>query len=184
MCYIFTREMLVNSKAAILVLVMLFSNFLFGCASSIKSQNIREVKLRDYRSIYVEHVPLGRYAVSVSSIGVGGGKKGVVGALTSSHAMSGEDQSVMASQDLEFALREIGFHVVNDPGEADAIVIFSIGTVRRDPVAGWIADRAVLSFNDVFTGEGLFVAHSRSSWVTLKISAHIEGLKKSVYKSY
>jgi len=90
----------------------------------------------------------------------------------------------MAGQDVEYALRDIGFETVSSAEQADAVAVFSIATVRKDPIAGWIADRAMLQFRDVKTGSVLYTAKSESSWVTLQIDNLIGGLKKEIQKAY
>ncbi|HLA33014.1 MAG TPA: hypothetical protein VJ047_18490 [Pseudomonas sp.] len=159
-----------------------------GCAASVKSQAVRGVELRKYNKVFVTTLTTGSGSQTVTKAGLGAG--GVVGSallaggLAVNHVMTGTDQVIMAGQDVEYALRDIGFETVSSAEQADAVAVFSIATVRKDPIAGWIADRAMLQFRDVKTGSVLYTAKSESSWVTLQIDNLIGGLKKEIQKAY
>jgi hypothetical protein len=87
-------------------------------------------------------------------------------AVSSTQAMAGQDQAMLAAQDVAFELGSIGFSVVDTPGQADVFADFSIGTVRYDPLTGWIADRAFLEFRLARTAEVLASYRSEVRWVT------------------
>jgi hypothetical protein len=87
-------------------------------------------------------------------------------AVSSTQVMTGQDQALLAAQDVAFELGSMGFAVVEAPGQADLFADFSIGTVRFDPLAGWIADRAFLEFKNARTAEVLASYRSEVRWVT------------------
>jgi len=58
-----------------------------------------------------------------------------------------------AFQLLQYLLIDIGFQVVTDTAGANAIVDFSLGTVKYDSIYGWITNESFLFFKDGKTGE-------------------------------
>lgn len=66
----------------------------------------------------------------------------------SGQVSSGEAQAAQALESLKFELLALGFQMTDTPAEADALADFSIGQIRYDPLVGWIADQAVLTFKD------------------------------------
>jgi len=137
---------------------------LTGCGATIHSQLVKkDARLGDYKKVYLMIATAGG-GISVTGASMGGGfttanatpsgasASGVGSALSVSHAMTGNDQIIMAAEDIAFALRDMGFETVDKAEQADLIALFSIGTVRYDPLAGWIADRAFLQFKDSKSG--------------------------------
>ena len=88
----------------------------------------------------------------------------------------------MAAQDIAFALRDQGFETVDDPEQADMIALFSIGTVRYDPLAGWIADRAFLQFKESKTGSMIVSIKADAQVVTPTVSTLVDNLISEVEK--
>jgi len=78
-------------------------------------------------------------------------------AIAGGSTMSGLEQAQISVQKMKFELAKIGFVVVNEPDQADALVDFNIGAVRFDPLAGWIADEASVVF---LNNKGETLAHS------------------------
>jgi hypothetical protein len=64
------------------------------------------------------------------------------------------------------ALEVQGFLFVQNPEDAEVIMAFSIGVVRNDPLAGWIADQASLVISDRETGERREAYQVKSAGVT------------------
>src|SRR3990167_3178580 len=115
------------------VLVIVMSLILLGgCAASVKSQAVRGVELRKYNKVFVTTLTTGSGSQTVTKAGLGAG--GVVGSallaggLAVNHVMTGTDQVIMAGQDVEYALRDIGFETVSSAEQADAVAVFSIAT--------------------------------------------------------
>ncbi|HCO94686.1 MAG TPA: hypothetical protein DIU00_12175 [Phycisphaerales bacterium] len=98
--------------------------------------------------------------------------------------MSGQDQVIMAAQDIAFSLRQIGFDTVDRTQDADMVVLFSIGTVRYDPLAGWIADRAFIEFKDTKTGSVVCSIKANVQFITPTINTLVKKLVSEVKRYY
>ena len=146
-------------KILYFLLLLIFT----GCGATIHSQLLKkDIRLGDYKKVHLMIATSGG-ATSITGTGMGGGFAtatatpsgstvgGVGSSLSVSHAMSGNDQIIMTAQDVAFALRDMGFDTVDKPEDADVIALFSIGTVRYDPLSGWIANRAFLQFKETKT---------------------------------
>ena len=105
----------------------------------------------------------------------GGAAFGVAGFSAS----SGEGQAELALQQLENELLMSGFDVQRS-SSAPAIGEFSIGEIRRDPMVGWIADRALLTIRDADTGEVVASFTAEDNGVTQTTTALVEALASSV----
>jgi hypothetical protein len=165
---------------------------LAGCGASTEIQFAKkDVKLSDYRKQHVVIMTSGG-GVSLSSVGFGSGsavaKRTGTGAVASGsgtsisvqHALPSDDQIFMAGQDIAFGLTGLGFNVVDREEDADMLALFSIGTVRFDPLAGWIADRAILQFKDRTTGEGVLTIKADLQFITPTVSTLVENLLDEV----
>jgi hypothetical protein len=135
-----------------MVMILLFVVNLLGCGATVHSQFIKkDLHLRDYKKVHLT-VATGGSAISVTGAGIGGGVarlgrtssggsvSGIGSTLSVSHTMSGDDQIIMAAQDIAFSLQEMGFELVDKSEDADILLLFSIGTVRYDPLAWLIHD--------------------------------------------
>jgi len=98
--------------------------------------------------------------------------------------MSGNEQAVLAAQDVIFGLRDIGFEIIDKVEEADAIALFSIATVRHDPLAGWIADKALLIFKENRTGAVICSIKAETQIVTPTINTLVNGIVSEVRRYY
>jgi hypothetical protein len=167
---------------------------LTGCGATIHSQLVKkDSRLSDYKKVHLMIATAGG-SISVTDTGMGSGFAtanqtpsgtsvgGVGSALSVSHAMSGNDQIIMAAQDVAFALRDLGFETVDKPEEADAIALFSIGTVRYDPLAGWIADRAFLQFKESKTGTMVVSIKADGQLITPTIGTLVDNIVSEVRK--
>lgn len=165
---------------------------LTGCGATIHSQLVKkDSRLGDYKKIHLMIATSGG-SVSVTGAGIGSGfgstnatpsgaTVGVVGSsLSVSHAMSGNDQIIMAAQDVAFALRDLGFETVDKAEEADAIALFSIGTVRYDPLVGWIADRAFLQFKENKSGTMVVSIKADGQLITPTVSTLVNNIISEV----
>lgn len=119
---------------------------------------------------------LGSFGGNVSTYGNSTSVSGSASAIGVGHSMSGKSQVLIAAKDLETELRMQGFNVVNDIKQAELVVLFSIGTVRYDPLAGWIADRSSVEFRDVKTNETLMILRSVDQLITATVNTHISNL--------
>lgn len=98
--------------------------------------------------------------------------------------MPASEQARLALESLRFELMGIGFNFVTEESRADALVDFYIGTIRHDPIAGWIADQAFVKFKDRRTGEVLAFFRANTRFITPTTNNIISKLAKSVRKSY
>jgi hypothetical protein len=177
-----------------IIIYALMLMLLTGCGATMKSQLLlKDVRLGDYRSVHLKIATAGG-SLSFSGANLGSGfatanstpygvsASGIGTTLSSSHAMTGNDQIIMAAQDIEFALRELGFETVDSPDKADIVALFSIGTVRYDPLAGWIADRAFLQFKESASGSLVVSIKADGQLITPTVSTLVDNIVSEVEK--
>ena len=174
------------------VMPLLAITLLAGCGTTVSSQFFaKDSRLQDYKRLHLMLQTTGE-SVSVTGAGLASAAaissrsitSGLGSAVSVSHAMSGNDQTVLAAQDVAFRLRDLGFDTVEDIESADAIVLFSIGTVRFDPFAGWIADRAFLEFKDAKTGKLICSVRADTQFITPTVNSLVKGLVKNLGRHY
>lgn len=95
--------------------------------------------------------------------------------------MRGEDQAEIVAQNLAFELRSLGLKLANAE-ESEVIANFSIGTVRYDPLTGWIADQAFLEFSDM-SGEHILTVRAKTKLVTPTVDNLVKNLIKELENS-
>jgi hypothetical protein len=169
---------------------------LAGCGATVHSTLVkRDAHLGDFKKIHLSIATAGG-AVSVTGAGMGSGSASVTGtpsgisgtgvgsSLSVTHAMSGNDQVIMAAQDIAFALDEMGFDTVEKVEDADMVALFSIGTVRYDPLAGWIADRAFLQFKDQRSGKTVLSIKADGQLITPTVGTIVQNLIAEVRRYY
>ena len=161
---------------AVLVLLLL----LCGCGASVKGHfPTGRVRLHQYPKL---HLMLSTATGTISvNRAVLMSPSGPIGA---SHVLSGSSQVLIVAQNLSFKLGTLGFQMVDSQGKADAIVLFSIGAVRHDPLAGWIADQAFLVFKDAKSETTLCTFRANSQFVTPTVNRIVENLVDEVGKHY
>ena len=156
-------------------MLMGFAALIAGCAASVQSvQTDPAVKLRDYRRL-----ALVLTEVTSSTSVQGASAAGIVGG----HLMEGEGQSAQALNSLKFELTAIGFQVVGNASEAQLVGEFSIGQIRYDPLAGWIADQAILILKDS-AGNTVAMFRGKHSGVTPTVNSLVSQIAKAVKKSF
>lgn len=97
--------------------------------------------------------------------------------------MAGADQATFALRQLQNRLVRFGFRIVQSASDADLIGTFSIGTIRRDPLAGWIADQADLVLTNPITGELVGTISASPEVVTPTVAALVESIAASTRKA-
>ena len=155
-------------KLTIFAFTTLF--FLLGCGSASKitssqsPSNLigKKIHLQILTSSGATSVSIG--AMSLSSSVIAGG-----------HSMSVDWQAEIAAQNLAFELRSLGLNLTNSPEDSDVIANFSIGTIRYDPITGWIADQAFLEFNDI-TGNHILTVRAKARFVTPTVDNIVKNL--------
>jgi len=181
-------------KKTIAVLFLL--PLLCGCGTTVRvNLPMGGQALRQYPKIYlmmatasgavsVNSADLGS-ATATASIHPGGVNASVIGSsIGASHAMSGEAQARLVAQDLAFELASLGFELVDKKEQADAIALFSIGTVRYDPITGWIADQAFLVFKDAKTGSTISSFKAEPRFITPTTKSIVRNIMRAVARQY
>lgn len=149
---------------------------LSGCTAAVQQAGPNpDIRLREYPNL---HLVFGASSGSVSVNSVSDGN------VSAAHLSSGEQHAVQALESLQFELIALGFNIVPDPARADAIANFSIGGVRYDPIAGWIADQAVLTFKDPRSGGVLAAFRAKSQFVTPTVENIVGNLTKAVKATF
>jgi hypothetical protein len=148
------------------------------CACTPSVQSVRtdpNIRLREYTKLYLV------LAGSTGSTSVSGG---VAGNLGSAQVMDGTGQATLALTSLQFDLASLGFQVVADRYQAELVGEFSIGQIRYDPLAGWIADQAMLNLKDASSDAVVAMFRSQSGMITPTVSSLVSQMVKSVKKAY
>ena len=166
-------------KTAFLQVVGLaaFVSVVAACGASVtalkpESGNDR---LRNFNRLYITTVAMsGSDSMDLAS---GGG-------LISAGGKHGESQIPFAVERLAFELRRLGFDVVSDRRSADAIAEFSIGSIRYDPISGWIADEASLVVRAADDDRVLASAFAETRWITPTVRTVIRRLAGGIRSSY
>lgn len=154
--------------------------FIVSCASTVQSTFSKpNIKLKNYNKVVVRLTD----ASGASSLSTTLLKSGS-GALLGGHMMKGEDQGKQALESFQFEMMSIGFEFVSDEAYADALVEFSIGQIRYDPLAGWIADQATVKFKDFQTGQIVAFYRAKTQFITPTVKNIIRNLAEEIRKSY
>lgn len=82
-----------------------------------------------------------------------------------------------------FELQKIGFTVITDSTAAKAVAELTMGSVRFDPAAGWVASDAILRFRRVGSNEEIARFQARNEYVTPDVAPLITSLAKAVEKA-
>jgi hypothetical protein len=128
---------------------------LLGCGSSINNLTYTDLPLRKFNKIYV-----------------------------TMKASSENDQVYLAMEDLKFKLSKMGFSIVENKDIADAIVEFQIGTIRNDPLVGWIADEVYVKFIENKTQSTIVVFKASIRFITPTVKNLISNLESAIQKKY
>ena len=162
------------------ITILIFTSLLVilsGCGSATKITTSQNPKNLVGKKIHLQLVTSSG-AISVS-----------LGAMTSSssviaegNAMSGEKQAEIAAQNLAFELRSLGLKLTNSSEDSEVVANFSIGTIRYDPIAGWIADQAFLEFYDS-SGQHILTVRAQAKFITPTVKNIINNLVNELEKN-
>ena len=139
-----------------------------GCGSTIRSFSLPDFSSRVRAERVIVRLITGAGAISTVTQSAS--------AIRSAQVSSGEGQAIIAAQTLAFELLNLGFRTTDLIEEADIYVDFSIGTVRLDPLAGWIADQAILTFREPDTGTVLASYQATSRSITATVNNLVSNL--------
>jgi hypothetical protein len=149
---------------------------LIGCGSSVQFAGSQPgVKLKNYNNVVAQLIN-STGSVSLSTTNWQG--------LGSAQISRGSDQGVQALESLQFDLMAIGFNFVSSENEADAIIELSIGAIRYDPLAGWIADQATLKFIDMASGRTIAMFRAKGQLITPTVNNLVGNLSGAVRRRY
>lgn len=152
--------------------------FLVGCSPRVQQIGNQE-RLRKYETLIIQNTG------SNQGVSGSGGYLGFTGnSVSSANVLSPADAAQQAALSFAFELEFIGFEITNNPAQADAVVEFSIGTVRYDALAGWIADQAVARFVDAQTGESIAAYRAKTRFVTPTTNNLVGELVQAVLENY
>jgi len=144
---------------------------LFSCGTTTKFvASSKKVNLKN--KIIVLQLGTSSGAVTISAASLSN--------LSVGHAMSGEEQALIAANNLAFELRFLGLKLTNNSHDADIIATFSIGTIRYDPITGWIADQAYLEFIDLETGDFICGIKAKPRFITPTVENMIKNIINSL----
>lgn len=148
---------------------------LAGCAAKVQSvQSDPSVKLRQYQSVAI---------VLTDATGGTSVSGAVSGGIASGHLLEGEGQAAQALNSLKFEMAALGFRLVADPAEAQLVGEFSIGQIRYDALAGWIADQAMLVLKDP-AGNAVALFRAKAGAITPTVNNLVSKIAKAVKESY
>ena len=154
--------------------------FVLSCTSAVHlTTSEKGAHLKNYNNITIN---LLNSSGTVSISGVAHFSNSL--AMAHGTKYDGSTQDVMAYESLQFELMNIGFNIISDTTKIDAIVDFSIGQIRFDPIAGWIADQGNVKFTDYKTGEILAIVRAEVKFVTPTVKNIIANLSKSIQSIY
>lgn len=78
--------------------------------------------------------------------------------------------------------RPIQFHVVSPNENPDLIFEFNIGSIRFDPIGGWIADQAILRIRDAKSQETVCIYQAKTIFITPSVDNLIYKIIKKLKK--
>jgi len=165
-----------EGKMSMKLIPSLLIFFLISCSASVKYQLADpDLRLRNYNNIVLNLVTSsGSLSLSTASLGGIGGAQ----------LMSGNEQGKLALESLQFELMSIGFNFASEENEADAIVEFFIGQIRYDPLAGWIADKALVKFKERSSGRIIAFFQAKGQAITPTVDNIVGNLSKKIKKVY
>lgn len=147
---------------------------LSGCGSASKITTSQNPKTLIGKKINLQLITSSG-AISISAGAMGSSLSVIAGGS----AMSGEKQAEIIAQDLAFELRALGLNLTNSQEDSEVIAKFSIGTIRYDPLAGWIADQAFLEFYDS-SGQHILTVRVKAKFVTPTVENIVKNLVKEL----
>lgn len=163
-------------KQTTLVLLCVTALVFCSCGSSVQQVKARpDIRLRDYKNI-IAYLTNASGGISASTANLG--------QISSTQVNSGANQGIRALESLRFDLMAIGFKFVSSERDASAIVEFTIGDIRYDPLGGWIADQGLVKFRDAKSGETIAMFRANSQFVTPTVDNIVENLAEAVRSSY
>ena len=147
-----------------------------GCGATVRSVVTQPgVRLRQYNPVTIV-LRTGSGNVSLT----GGGAGGIIAGSIS----DGEAQAVRALESFRFELLATGFQFVDQREAAAAVIEFSIGSIRYDPLVGWIADQALANFKDAKTGATVAMFRADGQAITPTVNRLVSSISKAIRAAY
>ncbi len=105
------------------------------------------------------------------------------GQLSQTQVMDGGSQVQMAAESIGFECEKLGFHVVSIYDRPDLLLEFSIGSIRYDPLAGWIADQAIVRLRDAKSKQIVAQFQAKGWFITPTVENIISKLVSEIKKN-
>jgi hypothetical protein len=105
------------------------------------------------------------------------------GQLSQTQIMDGGSQVQMAAESIGFECEKLGFHVVSINDCPDLLLEFSIGSIRFDSLAGWIADQAIVRLRDAKSKQIVAQFQAKSRFITPTVENIISNLVTEIKKN-
>jgi len=165
-----------RARVVCVIVAISFGVLFSGCAAKVQSvRTDSSAPLRQSRRLMLVLTDA-TGSISVSGAAVAG--------IASGQLMKGEGQATQALNSLQFELAAIGFQMVGNLSEAQLVGEFSIGQIRHDPLAGWIADQAMLVLKDRTTGNTVALFRAKHGMATPTVNSLVSQIAKAVKQSY
>lgn len=147
-----------------------------GCSATVRSVVTQPgVRLRQYNLVQL---------VLLTASGNVGVTAGAVGGIVAGSVSDGDAQAIRALESLRFELLAVGFQFVDQPQSAQGVIEFSIGSIRYDPLAGWIADQALATVKDAWTGAIVAMFRADGRMVTPTVNSLVSSISKALRGAY
>lgn len=147
---------------------------LSGCGSTSRITTSQNPKTLIGKKINLQLITSSG-AISISAGTLSSGSSVITGGST----MSGEKQAKIVAQDLAFELRSLGLNLTNSPKDSEVLAKFYIGTIRYDPLVGWIADQAFLEFFDS-SEQHILTVKAKAKFITPTVENIVKNLVKEL----
>lgn len=104
--------------------------------------------------------------------------------LSHTQIMNGSSQVQMAAESLSFECEKLGFSVVSISENPDLLLELSIGSIRFDPLVGWIADQANIKLRDANSKQLVASFQAKAGFITPTVDNMISKLTYEIKKNY
>lgn len=103
--------------------------------------------------------------------------------MVAGSSMDGAEHGKLVFEQFKFELGALGFQIVESVDAANFVAKLAIGTIRNDPLGGWIADRGQVQFLDR-SGKLAFQVQAQSQLITPStdkiIASLVAGIKREL----
>lgn len=147
---------------------------MLGCASLKATHTDPGLRLRQFRRVHLEFIDHSQ------KIPMPWNWPNLIWTRDNSRQL----QVAEATSKLAALLSAGGFELVDRSDSPDAVASFEVVSVRLDPITGWIADRAVLSFRSTRSGQELVRFEASGLLVTPTLDRLVDRVAESAVASF